>query len=131
MTTARITVNEKILCPIWPKSIPWATIIRLNSLIWARLIPVRKEVLFVYLNLDVTKIMIRGLIKSMNNIKIISGPIILEKFVNSSSIPRLTKNSVEKKSLNGFTLPIISTLYGRLASATPATNAPIAIEKPK
>ena len=62
-------------------------------------------------------------------VNIINGRIQDVMLANINSIPSETKNNVEKKSLKDRTLLSISILYGRFASATPATNAPIAIDK--
>ena len=45
-------------------------------------------------------------------------------------MPKETKNKVPKKSLNDFTLAIISRLYSKLAKAKPAIKPPIAMENP-
>jgi len=50
--------------------------------------------------------------------------------VKFSCIPKETKKMTAKKSLIGLIKEIISILYGRLARAIPAKNAPIAIDIP-
>ena len=70
----------------------------------------------------------------INIVKIINTMIIpTELFIAfiSNNIPNETKKITAKKSLRGFTKDIISILYGRLANATPAKKAPIAIDNPR
>ena len=75
-------------------------------------------------------IIITGLKKITITVKTINGLIIRFAEPNTRLSPNETKKIVAKKSLNGFTRPIISGLYGRLANATPATNAPMIIDNP-
>ena len=67
-------------------------------------------------------------IKPKKTSKAINAPFIE---LSVSSIPKDTKNIVEKKFLSDLTLPAISRLYGKLPKATPPINAPIAILKPR
>ena len=69
-------------------------------------------------------------ISSTRIVRTINGPMSFRIEPRTKFIPNDTKNSVLKKSFNELTFPIICRLYGRLASVIPATNAPIAIEKP-
>ncbi len=119
----------KMFCPICPKRRPWAAIINENSEIWAREIPVKKLVLFLYANAFTIRVMSRGLRRIAANIIIVRGIKMLLAKVNCS--PRETKKIIAKKSLRGRIFPSISMLYGRVARLTPAVNAPIITEKSK
>ena len=128
IATNTVKVNISLL--ICPKEIPCITIIKENSLIWAREIAVKNPVRFLYPKNEHINIVIIGLNIKINNIIKINRPIIDLKDVVIRPIPKETKNIVAKKSRRDLTFPIISKLYGRFAKVTPAIKAPMTMEKP-
>src|SRR3989344_2227615 len=70
-------------------------------------------------------------IAKINNSSDINGNQVLDIFENVICVPSVTKKITEKKSFSDFILPPISRLYGKVAKAIPAKNAPIAIENPR
>src|SRR3989338_503484 len=104
------TVMENISWLKCTKESPRAASISENSEIWARDIAVKKDVLFLYPKNDVVSIVIMVLAITVSKIKAISGFKMELNVPGISCIPSETKNITEKKSLNGFILPIISIL---------------------
>ena len=103
---------------------------RENSLICARLVPVRKFVLFLYPNVLRVDIIISGFPITMKAEKISAFKIRSELISVDSWLPKKTKNRTTKKSLRGFILPFISKANLLEARDIPAISAPISMEKP-
>src|SRR3989344_3226198 len=126
-----ITTTENRSWVICPNNNPCAARINENSPICAKEVAIKKAGFLVYLNRELITIIKKGL------------TIIIKKRRTSNSnhsflttdkdkpIPKETKNNMEKKSRKFFILEIISKLYSKFPRATPAMNAPIAIEKPR
>ena len=93
-----------------PKDTPKLIIIIENSLTWARLIPVKKEVLFVYLNVPIKTKTTKGLINNTNNESKTAGSNKEDISFNFIFNPIKIKKRIRKKSLKGEILLITSEL---------------------
>ena len=124
------TAIENTSFEIWFRMSPCEATINENSPTCARAVAVRNEGRLVYLKRVLIVIITNGLIMRIIKSKINKGFQILGIISNCIPIPRATKNRRLKKSFRLFTLPIISMLYSRLPSVSPAKKAPIAKLKP-